>query len=366
MFDRGVMVRGAVRRRVAAGVLGLSVALSGLAWAPTAVGVAAPIYLNNCGTLSQGSSGGCVVELQNLLVQQGYSPGTVDGVFGNNTKTAVRNFQSATGLAVDGIVGPNTKSKLYTRQVTATSSTCPARLSQALSSRGGCVAYIQARLNAVYSAGLAVDGVFGAATNTAVRNYQTSRCLTVDGIVEANTKSALVNNKARCQYTIPGAVEYNQTRDNWCWAGVIRMAAKMVTGADPGECAVAALVKNGKASPCPTSDTQATPDEVRTGLTRVGMANHTLLRGGMTSLAVTKSSIDQNRPIIVRVQQQYAYHYLVIFGYKSISDSSATLYYFDPFKGTDGTKSQLYSSFTSTVSIGTSWRAVDTIYNIRK
>jgi predicted chitinase len=54
-----------------------------------------------------------VTSLQNLLVSKGFSPGTVDGDFGPNTETAVRNFQSSRGLSVDGIVGPATKDALY-------------------------------------------------------------------------------------------------------------------------------------------------------------------------------------------------------------------------------------------------------------
>ena len=38
---------------------------------------------------------------------------TPDGVFGSNTDTAVRNFQSANGLTVNGLAGTNTLKKLW-------------------------------------------------------------------------------------------------------------------------------------------------------------------------------------------------------------------------------------------------------------
>ena len=63
--------------------------------------------------LRQGSSGEAVVELQTYLsFLSGAFPAipqiSVTGVFGEDTKNAVRIFQSMMGLPVDGIVGPET------------------------------------------------------------------------------------------------------------------------------------------------------------------------------------------------------------------------------------------------------------------
>lgn len=61
--------------------------------------------------LHLGSQGADVATLQRKL-SGSHLPGVrgiaVDGVFGQQTETAVRNFQSLEGLAVDGIVGPET------------------------------------------------------------------------------------------------------------------------------------------------------------------------------------------------------------------------------------------------------------------
>ena len=46
--------------------------------------------------------------VQTKLKRWGYYTGTVDGIYGNLTRKAVRYFQSKNGLAVDGIVGKNT------------------------------------------------------------------------------------------------------------------------------------------------------------------------------------------------------------------------------------------------------------------
>jgi hypothetical protein len=57
--------------------------------------------------LRQGASGEAVKGLQRELVDAGYSL-AVDGSFGPTTYSAVREYQSTTGLVVDGVVGNNT------------------------------------------------------------------------------------------------------------------------------------------------------------------------------------------------------------------------------------------------------------------
>lgn len=62
--------------------------------------------------LRYGSRGESVRQVQSRLNGLGYWCGTADGIFGANTRSAVRRFQSAKGLSVDGIVGPKTYSAL--------------------------------------------------------------------------------------------------------------------------------------------------------------------------------------------------------------------------------------------------------------
>ena len=72
-------------------------------------------------------------------------------------------------------------------------STCFAYDTVRYGSRGTDVKTLQTMLNKVNNAGLTVDGIFGAGTRTAVRNYQSSRGLTVDGIAGKNTWNKLTN-----------------------------------------------------------------------------------------------------------------------------------------------------------------------------
>ncbi|MGJ3250213.1 MAG: peptidoglycan-binding protein [Elainellaceae cyanobacterium] len=53
-----------------------------------------------------------VSDVQQALLDAGFSPGGVDGIYGVGTTAAVQNFQSLNGLAIDGVVGPSTADAL--------------------------------------------------------------------------------------------------------------------------------------------------------------------------------------------------------------------------------------------------------------
>ncbi|MFK4101458.1 protein kinase [Streptomyces sp. NPDC019531] len=82
----------------------------------TAPAPATPAWISGCTYYSgtaltdYGDTGQRVVQVQCMLTKRGYSVGGsgVDGEFGKDTQSAVKQFQSAKGLEVDGQVGPNT------------------------------------------------------------------------------------------------------------------------------------------------------------------------------------------------------------------------------------------------------------------
>ena len=63
-------------------------------------------------TLKKGSSGAAVKTLQENLKKLGYDPGTIDGVYGTKTVSAVKKFQTDYNLTVDGIAGMATQGAL--------------------------------------------------------------------------------------------------------------------------------------------------------------------------------------------------------------------------------------------------------------
>src|SRR5215218_4689720 len=129
-----------------------------------------------------------VKTLQYLLRARGHTV-TVDGSFGPKTDAAVRAFQEQKGLAVDGIVGPDTWSALI---VTVRQG------SQGDAVRGVQEEFQFRNLSGDPGSGLAVDGIFGARTEEAVRGFQQALAtdvpsVAVDGIVGPVTWQALVS-----------------------------------------------------------------------------------------------------------------------------------------------------------------------------
>ncbi len=59
-------------------------------------------------TSKYGSTGNEVKRIQQKLAELGYYNGSVDGIFGSRTQSAVKAFQRNVGLTADGIAGPAT------------------------------------------------------------------------------------------------------------------------------------------------------------------------------------------------------------------------------------------------------------------
>lgn len=68
---------------------------------------------NACETLRKGSKGNITWLLQARLRCLGYNTNGVDGVFGNGTLSAVKQFQTNKKISVDGVVGKITWRKLF-------------------------------------------------------------------------------------------------------------------------------------------------------------------------------------------------------------------------------------------------------------
>lgn len=54
-----------------------------------------------------------VMKIQKALLEKGFFPGIIDGIWGRRTIAAVKAFQSSQGLVADGIVGPRTCARLF-------------------------------------------------------------------------------------------------------------------------------------------------------------------------------------------------------------------------------------------------------------
>lgn len=84
-------------------------------------GMLSSVPLAQASTLKAGTSGSEIRILQSELQSLGYSTGSLDGIYGRNTKAAVEAFQRDAHLSVDGIAGSQTQNalnKAYTRNKT--------------------------------------------------------------------------------------------------------------------------------------------------------------------------------------------------------------------------------------------------------
>jgi peptidoglycan hydrolase-like protein with peptidoglycan-binding domain len=136
-------------------------------------------------TISLGAAGDAVRRLERALRRTPDLGLTVDGVFGAQLETAVKQFQDGAGLAVDGIVGPLTWAALPDGG--------PMPLLQA-GSAGAVVSSLQTLLTngaagAWNTTPQGIDGVFGPHTKASVEAFQAWGGVAVDGIVGDQTWS---------------------------------------------------------------------------------------------------------------------------------------------------------------------------------
>ena len=157
--------------------------------------------------LRAGNSGEAVAALQTRLQQLGYYSGSIDGIFGDGTEAAVREFQAASGLEVDGIAGTATREALA-RGRSSAASPAPAESTASADDgllqqgdEGDAVASLQQRLAALGYYQGAVDGVFGPQTEVALIKFQQSQGLNADGIAGSQTLAALSNPARPAQAT---------------------------------------------------------------------------------------------------------------------------------------------------------------------
>ena len=178
------------KRRFVFGALALLLVLALLltAAAFTADGVA------EAAVLKQGSTGDKVREMQQKLKSWGYYDGSADGIFGSGTRSAVIYFQRVNGLSADGIVGTATAAALgMTLSGSSGTSSGTASSSGALKrgSTGDKVREMQQKLKSWGYYDGSADGIFGSATESAVKYFQRRNGLSADGIVGSATAAAL-------------------------------------------------------------------------------------------------------------------------------------------------------------------------------
>ncbi len=139
--------------------------------------------------IREGERSNEVVDVQSRLRSLGYKIDDEAGTFGASTTAAVRAFQQNRGILVDGIVGPHTWSEIVEASWYLGDRDLYLKHPPM---RGDDVRSLQARLNALGFDAAKEDGIFGIATDRAVRAFQKEYGVTGDGIFGLTSHAALL------------------------------------------------------------------------------------------------------------------------------------------------------------------------------
>ncbi|MBQ8604284.1 MAG: peptidoglycan-binding protein [Oscillospiraceae bacterium] len=152
---------------------------------------------------------------------------TVDGVYGQETRTTVSQYQRLSGLCVDGVIGEETWNSIvtdYNSLPTQPGDEYPGTVLRP-GSTGTAVRNMQTRLNRIVPVYTAinyqtVDGIYGNSMTNAVRRFQGQFGLTVDGLIGQQTWDKIVsvhtgvmnNNNTNVTSAYPGYVQTTGSR----------------------------------------------------------------------------------------------------------------------------------------------------------
>ena len=158
--------------------------------------VALPVnsYTTSYVHLERGDRGSAVTRLQSRLAALGYYSGSLDGIYGSATQSAVRRFQSRNGIYATGEADVNTQTVLFGSGAIANNSSGSSigYVYLHYGSKGAAVTRLQQALKGegYYRTGY-VDGIYGDLTYAAVKEFQRDHGLAVDGIAGRKTQNAL-------------------------------------------------------------------------------------------------------------------------------------------------------------------------------
>lgn len=139
---------------------------------------------------AEGNRGSMIASMQKKLQAAGYLADSVDGVYGDDTESAVRHYQQDHNIPVSGVIDEMTYAGLNkeTHPSSVSSGTeSRSRFLYRVGDRGKDVRNIQERLkNAGYLSG-AADGIYGDDTRNAVIKVQNAYGLSATGSIDHQT-----------------------------------------------------------------------------------------------------------------------------------------------------------------------------------
>lgn len=175
----------------------------------------------------RGDDGPVVTEIRSKLLRLGLLSADPAGRFDADCDHAVRNFQQRRGLQIDGLVGPETY-----RALDEAHWRLGDRLISHVISRpfvGDDVAALQQRLLEMGFDPGRCDGIFGAATAAALREFQRNVGLRADGSLGPQTLRAL----QQLRRTVTGGSPSERREEERLFGGEMALAGRVIV-LDPG------------------------------------------------------------------------------------------------------------------------------------
>jgi len=206
--------------------------------------------------IREGDRSNEVLDVQSRLRALGYAIEDEAGTFGRATTAAVRTFQQNRGILVDGIVGPHTWGQIVEASWYLGDRDLYLKHPPM---RGDDVAALQGRLSALGFDSGKEDGIFGVATDRAVRAFQKEYGVAGDGIFGLVSHAALTGLRVERPGTAahlreelrriekpgigaamividpghggddPGATTDDTTEADACWAVATRLADRLAS-----------------------------------------------------------------------------------------------------------------------------------------
>jgi peptidoglycan hydrolase-like protein with peptidoglycan-binding domain len=127
--------------------------------------------------------------MQAELKEAGFYDGEITGIYDAATENAIRAAQEAGGIAVDGAYGPQTHAVVV--RVIAGGSAKADDSQTPAPEKSQHIVQVQNELYYLSYYTGAIDGIYGAKTEDAVKRFQRASGLTVDGRIGPATDAAL-------------------------------------------------------------------------------------------------------------------------------------------------------------------------------
>ena len=166
---------------------------------------ATPEPVTSYSTLTYGSSGSEVLRLQLRLIELGYLSGSADGVFGEMTANAIRDFEQTNGATATGVATQALQLYLYSDSAKSKASAAPTASSGytelSPGANGQDVANLQKRLAALgYYTG-PLTGYYDNATAEAVQKFESAYGRMPTGVASAALQQYLFSDSAKAYQT---------------------------------------------------------------------------------------------------------------------------------------------------------------------